>query len=225
MNEYFKDWISVLDLNELYKVINNVNKIKATTRIVPEYKNIFKAFNLCTKNNCKIVFLGQDPYPQLNVATGILFGNKGDTPENSLSPSLQIIREAAINYEIPHSPIDFDITLESWAKQGVLMLNSSLTCEVDKVGSHTMLWRPFISKLLNKLSNTEFGIIYVLFGEIAHTFEPYINNKMNTVFKVSHPAYYARNNKKMPSTIFNKIDEVMINTYGYSINWYENLLK
>ena len=123
---------------------------------------------LLSEHDVKIVFLGQDPYPQKGVATGVLFGNKEGTTE--LSPSLEVIKEAAINYETPHPPLKFDVTLESWAKQGILMINSALTCEMNKVGSHVMLWRPFMSKFLQNLSNSNTGLVYVLFGDQAQTF-------------------------------------------------------
>ena len=94
-------------------------------------------------------------------ATGILFGNKADVPEDELSPSLKVVKEAAVNFEVPHNSIIFDQTLESWARQGILMINSALTVEMNKVGSHTMLWRPFISSLLKNISETNPGLIYV----------------------------------------------------------------
>ena len=149
LEEYFGDWLKVIDLKELRKVVNSVNYLYQNRLVVPDYSDIFKAFTLCSEHDCKVIFLGQDPYPQKGVATGVLFGNRKDTKE--LSPSLEIIREACINYEVPHRPIRFDVTLESWAKQGILMLNSALTCEMNRVGSHTMVWRPFISKLLDNL--------------------------------------------------------------------------
>lgn len=221
LNEYFRDWVSVIDLVELNKVVSQLNRIYQTKLVVPEYKDIFKAFTLCTRHDCKIVFLGQDPYPQKGVATGVLFGNKEDT--KSLSPSLEVIKEAAINYEKPHLPIKFDNTLESWAKQGILMINSALTCEMNRVGSHTMLWRPFISKLLSNLSKSETGLLYVLFGSQAQTFEPYINKKFNDIIKVQHPAYYARTHTKMPYKVFTDINDVMITKYKVPIKWYEEL--
>lgn len=159
------------------------------------------------------------PYPQKNVATGILFGNNKDTKEENLSPSLKIVKEAVINFEIPHNSIIFDNTLESWAKQGILMINSALTCEMNRIGSHVMLWRPFISKLLKNLSDKEPGIIYVLFGSQAQTFTPYIN-KNSIVIKTEHPAWYARNNKRMSSQLFLDINKVLKGKYGKSIEWY-----
>lgn len=161
------------------------------------------------------------PYPQKGVATGILFGNKAEVNEDNLSPSLNIIKEAVINYEIPHNCIIFDQTLESWTKQGILMLNSALTVEMNKVGSHTMIWRPFIASLLKNLSLYDNGIIYVLFGRQAQTFKPYINKKLNYVFEIEHPAYFARNNVKMPYKFFINIKNKVKEIYSVPIEWYK----
>ena len=221
MEEYFGDWMKVIDKQELIKVINKLNQM---TNYTPPMKNIFRAFELCKYNDLKILFIGQDPFPQKGVATGILFGNKLETNEEHLSPSLKIVKEAAINFEIPHNSIIFDQTLESWAKQGILMINSALTVEIGKVGSHTMLWRGFISKLIKKLSEYDTGIIYVLFGEQAKTFKPYIG-KNNIILEEKHPAYYARTNSRMPSTIFYEINKLLKSKYNCQINWYkENYL-
>lgn len=222
IEEYFGDWLKVIDINELYRVVNKLNVLYQGKPVVPAYGDIFKAFTLCSEHDCKIIFLGQDPYPQKGVATGVLFGNKEGTTE--LSPSLEVIKEAAINYEIPHPPLKFDVTLESWAKQGILMLNSALTCEMNKVGSHVMLWRPFISKLLHNLSNNNPGLVYVLFGDQAQTFEPYINKRFNSIIKVHHPAYYARTHTKVPYWVFTELNKLMKSSYGVPIKWYDELL-
>ena len=112
LDEYFGDWMDVIDTVELRRILSWVSTIDKTT-LCPSSPNIFKAFRACPLKDCKVVFLGQDPYPQQGVATGILFGNSEDTPEHRLSPSLQVVKEAAINYEIPHNRIEFDNTLES----------------------------------------------------------------------------------------------------------------
>lgn len=163
-SEYFGDWMDVIDTVELRRILSWVSTIDKTT-LCPSSPNIFKAFRACPLKDCKVVFLGQDPYPQQGVATGILFGNSEDTPEHRLSPSLQVVKEAAINYEIPHNRIDFDNTLESWAKQGILMINTAFTCEVGRVGSHFDIWKPFTAKLIHNLNTKDGGIIYVLFAE------------------------------------------------------------
>lgn len=219
--EYFGNWLRVIDKEEMSKVLNNIKAIRPD-KLCPSYFDIFKAFNLCSYDNCKIVFLGQDPYPQPGVATGICFGNKADTKD--ISPSLSVLKECCINYELPHGPIEFDVTLESWAKQGILMLNSALTCEVGKPSSHTMLWRPFIAKFLKVLSENRTGLIYVLFGSKAQTFKPYINAQFNSIIEVEHPAMFARNNQIMPYRVFIDINNLVKAKYNTTIQWYIELI-
>lgn len=216
MTNYFKDWIKVVDLNILSNILNSLKKVNRTL-LCPHPDNIFKAFELCKYNNLKVVILGQDPYPQKDIATGIAFGNSTD----EISPSLNILKESCIDFTIPHNSIIFDNSLESWCKQGVLLLNSALTCELNKPGSHTMLWRPFIKKLLINLSYRESGLIYILLGDNAKTFEPYINSKYNWIIKEKHPSYYARMNKLMPNTIFKETNKILKDNYNLKINWYE----
>ena len=199
IDEYFGDWMKVLDRNETMKIMGWLRTVNKET-LCPNIKDVFKAFKLCPYNKCRVIFVGQDPYPQRGVAQGVLFGNSSDTPENKLSPSLQIIKESVINFEIPHNLITFDPTLESWAKQGILMINSALTTEVGKTGVHMMMWRPFMVSFLRKMSTINTGIIYVLFGSQAQVLEPYINAN-NYVLKIEHPAYFARVKKKMPNDI------------------------
>lgn len=221
LEEYFKGWLKVIPINELNKVLTILGKMYKTTLICPNQSDVFKAFELCDYNNCKVVFLGQEPYPQKNVATGILFSNSKDTKEENLSPSLKIVRDAAINLHISHYSIIFDQTLESWCKQGILMLNSALTCEMNKVGSHTMLWRPFISKLLQNYSTINPGTIYVLFGKTAQTFKPYISN--GYIIEVEHPAYFARTGKEMPVEVFQEVNKQLKFKYNTTIEWYKEI--
>lgn len=221
LEEYFGRWMRVIDKEELESVLSKLEPEYKRKPICPAQSNVFKAFEVCPYDNLKVVMLGQDPFPQKGVATGILFGNKEGTRDEDLSPSLQIIKEAAINFEIPHNCIIFDPTLESWAKQGILMINSALTVEMNKVGSHVMLWRPFIASLLKNLSDNETGIIYVLFGKQAQTFKPYINKHLNTVLEENHPAYFARTGEAMPHTVFEQISKLTKGIYGIPITWYQ----
>ena len=110
IEELVTNWGKVININLLVQTLNKI----PVDKICPVKEDVFKAFQLCSLKDCKVVFLGQDPYPQKGVATGVLFGNKEGTKDKDLSPSLQIIKEAAIDYTIPHNyPIDFDITLET----------------------------------------------------------------------------------------------------------------
>lgn len=219
IDEYFGDWMKVLDRNETMKIMGWLRSINQST-LCPSIKDVFKAFKLCPYNKCRVVFIGQDPYPQRGVAQGVLFGNSSNTPENKLSPSLQIIKESVINFEIPHNLITFDPTLESWAKQGILMINSALTTEVGKIGVHMMKWRPFMIAFLKQMSMISPGIIYVLFGSQAQILEPYIS-KNNYVLKIEHPAYFARTNKKMPYHIWKDINKILYDLYGERIEWFK----
>lgn len=220
INEYFGDWMKVLDRNETIKIMNWLKTTDSST-LCPSIKNVFKAFKLCSYNECKVILVGQDPYPQKGVAQGILFGNSFDTPEDKLSPSLKVVKESVINFDIPHNLITFDPTLESWAKQGILMLNSALTTEVGKVGIHTLKWRPFIGSFLKNMSEKNPGIIYVFFGSQAKSLANYINSNNNYKLFIEHPAYYARLNKRMPSDIWYTVQKLVYNIYGTSIEWYK----
>ena len=219
IGEYFGRWMKVIDKDELKRVLSGLKKVHPSL-LCPSMPDIFRAFELCPYDQCKVVFIGQDPYPQKGVATGILFGNRKEVDEESLSPSLQVIKESVINFEIPHNFITFDNSLESWAKQGILMINSALTTEIGKVGIHMMKLRPFMIAFLKQMSLINPGIIYVLFGSQAQILEPYIG-KNNYVLKEQHPAYYARMHKRMPSNVWNVVSRLVYDLYGERIEWYK----
>ena len=226
IQEYLGKWMNVIDFKELSYILSTLTPLYNKVPICPLFKDVFRAFELCDYENLKIVFIGLDPYSDKYInkprATGILFGNNKDVDEDNISPSLKIIKEAAINFEITHYGITFDNTLESWAKQGILMINSALTVELNKAGSHLNIWRDFISKLLKNLSEVNNGIIYVLFGEQAKSFKPYIGSN-NIILEEKHPAYYARFNKRMSSDLFITINKLMKDKYNQTIKFYNEL--
>lgn len=206
-DEYFGKWSIVINRNI---VENALKKINNPNSVCPKYEDIFKAFKLCDYDNLKVVMLGQDPYPQKDVATGIMFGNN----KYPMSPSLEVI------FESLGSPQGFDITLESWEKQGVLMLNSALTTEVGKPGSHSLIWRLFTESFLRNLSKHETGIIYVLWGGNAQSFKSCIG-PFNQILEEKHPAWYSRQGIEMPNRIFKEINSLLYSKYGETIKWYE----
>ena len=217
IQEYFGDWSKVVDLTEAGRIMK---KLSASNYIIcPKLNDVFKAFLKCPLNHLRVVILGMDPYPQKGVATGIAFANSNNT--QILSPSLEVLRESVIDYTIPHRRVIFEPDLEKWEEQGVLLLNSALTCEIGRVGSHTLLWRPFMTSLLTNLSKCSSCIVYVLMGSQAQTLEPYINNHFNHVIRIRHPSYYARTKTKMPSDIWSQINNILISLNGYGIEWYK----
>lgn len=223
IQEYFGDWASVIDLHQADTLLRKVIALKQP--LCPSVSNIFKAFKLCSLFSLRVVILGQDPYPYYKngspVATGIAFANTIDTPIIAYSPSLVILRESVIDFTKPHGNINFDPSLEKWEEQGVLMLNSALSCKQGSVGSHTLIWRPFIKSFLSSLSLHSPGVVYVLMGSDAQSFESYINSKSNYILKVKHPSWYARNKLVMPSSLWQDINKILIGQNGYGIQWYK----
>lgn len=225
IQEYFGDWVKVINIAEADRILKQLVALKQP--VCPSIKDIFRAFTLCSLYNLKVVILAQDPYFEIKnnspVATGIAFGNSIDTPSSRYSPSLEILSESVIDFSVPHKDIIFDPSLEKWENQGVLMLNSALSCIAYKPGSHTLLWRPFIRSLLCSLSAQNTGIVYVLMGNQAQSFEPYINEHYNYILKERHPAWYARNHIVMPSDIWYRINDILVGLYGYGIEWYKTI--
>lgn len=221
--EYFGDWRAVVDVGMAEHAVNSLLKEKAV--VCPVVKDVFKAFEHCSYGNLRCVVLGQDPYPQLRngrpIAQGIAFANANTTRESDYSPSLKVLMESVIDFSIPHNNITFDPTLVSWEEQGVLLLNSSLSCKVGSIGSHILMWRPFIVSLLRNLSKYNTGIVYVLMGNVAQSFEDSINPRFNTIFKCPHPSYYARTGLEMPHSLWVNINKILIEINGYGIEWYE----
>lgn len=223
IQEYFGDWCKVIDTMEADRMLKKLAGLKQV--ICPKVKDIFKAFTLCSLHDLKVVIIGQDPYCNLvngsPVATGVAFANSSDTLECNYSPSLDVLMESVIDFTKPHGNIIFDPSLEKWEEQGVLLLNAALSCKAWCKGSHALLWRPFIKSFLTNLSAYDTGIVYVLMGTEAQSFEPYINSKYNHIIKVKHPSWYARNHMSMPSELWFKINELLIGHYGFGIQWYK----
>lgn len=223
IKEYFGDWSKIIDLDFVSRITKVLPAYKEP--VCPSPKDIFKAFHLCPLKQVRVIILGQDPYNNfLNnkpIATGLAFANPKDTAEKDISPSLNVLMESIIDFTIPHEHINFDISLEKWEEQGVLLLNSALSCFKDKPGIHTLMWRPFTSSLLRKISWQVPGIVYVLLGSAAQSYKSYIKED-SIIIECRHPAYYARTKEKMPN-IWKDINDILIGQNGYGIQWYDTI--
>lgn len=212
--DYFGQWLKVIDSNELNKMVHTLMSM-TDKNVYPAFENTFESFYQCKYESLSVVILGQDPYFD-GRATGLAFANPADTKK--LSPSLDVLKRAVCRYKRVNPEYDrFDPTLLSWAHQGVLLLNTALSVEAGKPGSHTMMWRPFIQKFLQNLGERQTGIIYVLMGAAAMSFRPYIG-KYNDIIKCPHPAYCARTGEDFPN-IFERIDELTMSKNGFKIKW------
>lgn len=227
IEEYFGKWLSVIDRVELNKIMGWLKTVNPNV-LCPSIAEVFKAFHLCLYDSFKVCMIGLDPYPDKYMgkprATGILFGNREDIPDNDISPSLKVIKEAVINFEIPHNFINFDKSLEDWCRQGILMINSSLTCEFGKTGSHTAKWIPFMVKFLKNLSRERTGIVYILFGKQAQSFKSCIDGRYNDIIEVEHPAYFARKGLKMPYNVFTEMNDLLYSRYGERIKLFNEFI-
>lgn len=222
IQEYFGDWCKVIDLTEAERIMKQLSNSRQV--ICPRIKNIFRAFTLCSLHDLKTIIIGQDPYSDYRNgeprATGIAFGNLPETPKENYSPSLDVLMESVIDFTRPHENIIFDPSLEKWEKQGVLLLNSALSCQAGNIGSHSLMWRPFIRSLLTSISTYNTGIVYVLMGNEAQSFEHCINADCNYIIKTKHPSWYARMHQTMPSDLWYNINHILKGLYGHGIEWY-----
>ena len=218
-----KDWLKVIDSDLLLKYRKML--FQATLNGIqfePDGGRVFHCFRSCPYEKLNTIILGQDPYPQKGVATGLAFANdifkEGFT---ELSPSLRIISNSLIDLARKKGkeyPI-IDASLKSWANQGILLLNSALTVKRNMPGSHTAAWKPFIEQLIHNLSK-EKPFCWVLLGKQAWEFKDCIENQCSNVFMEYHPSYYARNNKPMSCEIWEKMLSYTHNTFGIDLKLY-----
>lgn len=173
----------------------------------PNISKVFSAFEACPPDKLKVLILGQDPYPKINVANGVAFSA---AKEHKTPVSLRyIINE--INktvYDMRKDPETFDNTLEHITSQGVLLINSALTTVVGKPGKHVELWKPFISYLIDMLKDQD--IVWCFLGKQAASFEDFIPNDDYKVL-ASHPAsaIYSKQKEWDSNNAFNKINNLL----------------
>lgn len=185
-------------------------------RFTPPLKQVFRAFEECPYDQLKVVIIGQDPYPTLGVADGISFSCSNT---NKLQPSLKFILQEVDRTVYNNHVISEDLDLKRWANQGILMLNTALTVEVGKIGSHYDIWKPFTAYLLDLLNNHNPGLVYVYMGKKAEEWSV-LTGDNNYKFTVKHPASAVYNGSKWDSDdIFNKISAIIKNENNYEITW------
>ena len=215
----FQTWYGILNpvLKSEYfdETMVTIDKLYNTKEIFPPKKDVFRAFRLTSYKDFKILILGQDPYPS-DKANGLAFSNAENT--GAMSPSLRKIHEVIEDDYHDGLNLHFDQTLESWAKQGVMLLNTALTVEKGNAGSHLKYWKEFTIGLLKRLSEYNTGIIYVLWGKNAQEYEQYIDKAKNYIIKAEHPAASVYTNRKWKFS-FKGIDEITKRLYGEEIKW------
>ncbi len=152
--------------------------------IYPKSENVFNAFNLTPFDNVEVVILGQDPYHGPSQAHGLCFSVQPPVPP---PPSLvNIFKElnSDLGIKIPNHG-----SLENWAKQGVLLLNSVLTVQQGMAASHQGKgWEQFTDRVISILNEQKSGLVFLLWGSYAQKKGQYIDVKKHAVFKAPHPS-------------------------------------
>ncbi|MEO8589027.1 MAG: uracil-DNA glycosylase [Flavobacteriales bacterium] len=157
---------------------------RAQHTVFPRGRDIFAAFTHTPFDRVKVVLLGQDPYHGPGQAHGLCFSVPNGVP---FPPSLQnIFAELARDLALP-TPRSGD--LSRWADQGVLLLNATLTVRAHEAGSHQGKgWERFTDAIIQRLSSTHTGLIFLLWGRFAQQKEALIDTERHYVLKAPHPS-------------------------------------
>jgi uracil-DNA glycosylase len=179
-------WKSILRNAECRKVLAEVAaRRKKGERIYPIQKDIFRAFEDCPFEKVRVVILGQDPYAREGQAIGRAFAvSKSTEVPRSLN---NIFEEVLRGYTSGLMP---ERTLEAWAKQGVFLLNTTLTVEDGRPTSHAKIgWKQAVTiPTLEKLSADREHLVFILWGRHAGRFERFLDQRRHRVLKAGHPS-------------------------------------
>jgi uracil-DNA glycosylase len=179
------------ELNKPYfkELLSFVEQEYKTQQCFPTENEIFAAFDHCTFDKLKVVIIGQDPYHGIGQANGLCF-SVHDTIKHP--PSLiNIFKEIETDLGIPY-PKSGD--LSSWANQGVLMLNATLTVRAHEAGSHQKKgWETFTNAIIEYISKNKTDIVFLLWGNFAKKKIKLINTKKHHVLQSGHPSPLSAN--------------------------------
>lgn len=181
----------------------------------PPRDKILNALNLTPYDETKVVILGQDPYHGENQAMGLSFSvPKGE----AMPPSLKnIYKELKSEYGYP-IPESGDLT--SWAKQGVLLLNSVLTVRAHTPASHTNRgWETYTDKILEELNQKDTPVVFLLWGRYARDKKHLITNPTHLILETTHPSPYSAGNGFFGCDHFKKCNEFLVENGLQPIDW------
>lgn len=199
-----------------FKELVKFVKSEYTTKTVyPKGNNIFRAFELCPFEDTKVVILGQDPYHGPNQANGLCFSvNNGI----QLPPSLQnIYKELSADLNIP-APNTGD--LDKWAKQGVLLLNATLTVLAHTAGSHQKKgWEEFTDAVIKALIKHKQNTVFLLWGKYAQEKGKIIDRSTNKVLTAPHPSPLSAYSGFFGCKHFSKTNEYLTSANKKPIEW------
>lgn len=202
--KYYKDLQKTLD--KQYKSFN----------IFPLRDKIHTAFSLSKFEDVKVVILGQDPYHKVGQAQGLSFS----TPKEIKNPPSMrnILKE--IKSDLGKSSLCEDGDLQPWAKQGVLLLNTTLTVQEAKPKSHSKIgWGIFTDKVIKELSSNRDDLVFILWGADAIKKEKLIDIKKHHILKGVHPSPLSAYRGFFGSKVFSKTNTFLQSKNKNIISW------
>jgi uracil-DNA glycosylase len=199
-------------------------KEKKHNQVFPNGKDIFNAFNSTPFNKVKVIIIGQDPYHSHETindeiiphAQGLCFS----VPKSAkkIPPSLKNIFKE-LNQDLALN-IPTHGNLSSWAEQGVLLLNATLTVRSHEAGSHQKKgWETFTDSVIQRLSVERNGLIFLLWGRFAQNKESLIDTNKHFVLKAAHPSPFSAYNGFFGCKHFSKTNEILENNNYEKIDW------
>jgi uracil-DNA glycosylase len=183
-------------------------------KIYPAPADIFNAFNLCPFDKVQVVIIGQDPYHEPGQAHGLCFSVRDGI---ALPPSLQNIYKEIQNDLGRPSLTHGDLT--SWAQQGVLLLNSTLSVQAHLAASHAGKgWEQFTDAVIRALSHRT-GLVYMLWGSYAQRKAEFVNPNDNLILKSVHPSPLSAHRGFFGNHHFSQANEYLIAHGKKPIDW------
>jgi uracil-DNA glycosylase len=184
--------------------------------IFPPAPQIFSAFDFTPFNDTRVVIIGQDPYHGVGQAHGLCFSvNKGVKVPPSL---INIYKEIKTDIEGFNIPEHGD--LSHWAKQGVLLLNATLTVEKDKAGSHQGKgWEVFTDAVIKAISKQKEHVVFILWGKFAQSKERLIDDSKHLILEAAHPSPLSAYNGFWGCKHFSKTNDYLKQHQLPIVNW------
>lgn len=212
------EWRKVLthrfDENYKKELFTWLNNEYATKTVFPTKENVFNALNLAPLEQVKVVIIGQDPYHTKGQAHGLAFSCYNGTSQPSLK---NIFKEIKDDLNVDMS-ICTDLT--AWAKQGVLLLNTSLSVIEHMPASHSnKLWHKFTTEIVKILNEQNRPIVFMLWGNHAKSFLPILNNPNHLVLCAAHPSPFSAYNGFFGCKHFSKCNDFLTKHNVKPIDW------
>lgn len=196
------------------KLASKLDKAYKSKKVYPAREDIFKAFELTPFDEIKVIIIGKIPFYRQNQADGLAFSSKLGSEINQTSQI--IINEAIkdINIYRPDSA-----SLVSWAKQGVLLLNSALTAPSDKPAGHLPDWQWFSNKVIDQIIKNKEPKVFILWGEHGEKFVSKLQNSQHLVIKAPNPSPLSAANGFYGSKPFSKVNKFLEKNGYEKIDW------